>query len=174
MTDRRQRYVVVLTLLMGFVAGFLYTTSYSRLMVTKKPPNSSPQSHVIDQQTVKEDIKLQVNTSNKIELTFPKSELKKTSQRTLLGSSIQFQRCPMDRCWQSPNSGEQLSLEITPVSGNIFRQGMWEGNLVRRIHDILKNDPDVVFLDIGANVGVFSLTVAKLGRHTVSVDALRG
>lgn len=60
------------------------------------------------------------------------------------------------------------------MSGNIIRQGMWEGNLVRRIHDILKNEPDVVFLDIGANVGVFSLTVAKLGRPTVSVDALEG
>ena len=76
MTDRRQCYVVVLTLLMGFVASFLYTSSYSLLMVTRKPPKSSPQSHVIDQQTVKEDIKLQVNTNNKIELTFPKSDLK--------------------------------------------------------------------------------------------------
>ena len=60
------------------------------------------------------------------------------------------------------------------VSGNIIRQGMWDGILVRGIHDTLKNDPDVVILDIGANVGVFSLTVAKLGRHTVSVDALGG
>lgn len=60
------------------------------------------------------------------------------------------------------------------VSGNIIRQGMWEGHLVTRIHNILKNEPDVVFLDIGANVGVFSLTVAKLGRTTVSVDALEG
>ena len=34
MADRRQRYVVVLTLLEGFVAGRLYTSSYSRLMVT--------------------------------------------------------------------------------------------------------------------------------------------
>ena len=102
MTDRRQCYVVVLTLLMGFVAGFLYMSSYSLLMVTRKPPKSSPQSHVIDQQTVKEDIKLQVKTNNKIELTFPKSDFKEKSQRALLGSRIQFQRCPMDRCWQSP------------------------------------------------------------------------
>ena len=35
MTDRRQRYVVVLILLAGFVAGCLYTSSYSRLMMTR-------------------------------------------------------------------------------------------------------------------------------------------
>ena len=40
--------------------------------------------------------------------------------------------------------------------------------------DIVKNDPGVVFLDIGANGGLFSLTVVKLSRHTVSVDALGG
>ena len=34
MTDRRQCCIVVLILLDGFVAGRLYTSSYSRLMVT--------------------------------------------------------------------------------------------------------------------------------------------
>ena len=35
MADRRQCYVVVLILLAGFVVGRLYTSSYSRLMVTR-------------------------------------------------------------------------------------------------------------------------------------------
>ena len=212
MADRRQRYVVVLTLLAGFVAGCLYTSSYSRLMGTRKPPESSSQSHVIDQRTVKEDIRLQVNTNNKIELTFPKSPLKEKitestvrqqnsvptvsngpllakpefwgtvisrndsgwyKQEMFCDPSAKFVRTNL-RGPQNTPIHVYTTEEDQWVSGNIIRQGMWEGHLVRRIHDILKNDPDVVFLDIGANVGVFSLTVAKLGRHTVSVDALAG
>lgn len=51
---------------------------------------------------------------------------------------------------------------------------MWEGNFVIRIYNILKNEFDVVFLDIGVNVGVFLLIVVKFGWIIVFVDVLEG
>ena len=60
------------------------------------------------------------------------------------------------------------------VSGNIIRNGMWEGGWVTKIHSILSKDPEAVFIDIGANVGVFCLTAAKLGRRVIAIDALQG
>ena len=60
------------------------------------------------------------------------------------------------------------------VSANVIRQGMWEGDLVKKIHDILSKYPQSDFIDIGANIGVFSLTAAKLGRRVISIDAFEG
>ncbi|OWF34496.1 hypothetical protein KP79_PYT03440 [Mizuhopecten yessoensis] len=60
------------------------------------------------------------------------------------------------------------------VSGSIINVGMWEGDLVKMIHDFLKEDPERVFLDLGSNVGVFSLMAAKIGHKVFSVDMLLG
>ncbi|XP_062585454.1 uncharacterized protein LOC134247140 [Saccostrea cucullata] len=59
------------------------------------------------------------------------------------------------------------------VSGRIINEGKWEEHHIQRIHRILKSDPSMIFLDIGANVGAFSLTMAELGNPVIAVDALR-
>ena len=66
------------------------------------------------------------------------------------------------------------AVEDVWVSANVLRQGMWEGDLVKKIHDILSKYPHSDFIDIGANIGVFSLTAAKLGRRVISIDAFEG
>lgn len=58
------------------------------------------------------------------------------------------------------------------VSGRIIREGKWEEQHIQRIHKILKSDPSLIFLDIGANVGAFSLTMAELGNRVIAIDPL--
>ncbi|XP_069118989.1 uncharacterized protein [Argopecten irradians] len=60
------------------------------------------------------------------------------------------------------------------VSGSILKTGIWEKELVEKLQTFLRRDPDLVLLDIGANVGVFSLMAAKLGRTVFSIDCLTG
>ncbi|XP_061180172.1 uncharacterized protein LOC133188685 [Saccostrea echinata] len=59
------------------------------------------------------------------------------------------------------------------VSGRIINEGKWEEHHIQRIHRILRSDPSMIFLDIGSNVGAFSLTMAELGNPVIAVDALR-
>ena len=56
------------------------------------------------------------------------------------------------------------------VSGAIVETGIWEANTVNLMADIMKIDPRLDFIDIGANLGVYSLTIAALGRKVVAVE----
>ncbi|XP_062574237.1 uncharacterized protein LOC134236074 [Saccostrea cucullata] len=58
------------------------------------------------------------------------------------------------------------------VSGNVVKYGSWEGNNINLIIDLLIREPDIQFVDIGANVGVFTLAAALAGRRVIAVDAL--
>ncbi|XP_067678179.1 uncharacterized protein [Haliotis asinina] len=58
------------------------------------------------------------------------------------------------------------------VSGNIIDGRVWEHDQVRRFHDIAKQDGDMQFVDIGGNIGVYGLTIAKLGRTVLFVEPL--
>ncbi|KAK6167858.1 hypothetical protein SNE40_021790 [Patella caerulea] len=66
------------------------------------------------------------------------------------------------------NAGEDVY-----ISDNVARSGQWEGDLVGWVLNQLEKDQEAVFVDIGANIGVFSLTAAMFGRHVVSVDPVR-
>lgn len=187
MRDKRTMYIVVLAVLVGFILGFLYTSSYSRFMMTNKAPSSH--NVVVNRQSFEQNVKVQVNAKQSTDPIIQNGPLLVRSDfwgtvisRNESGWYKMEKFCdPMAKFVRTQLRGPQqtpihvyTAQEDQWVSGNIIRQGMWEGNLVTRIHNILKNDPDVVFVDIGANVGVFSLTVAKLGRHVIAVDALDG
>ncbi|XP_048771299.2 uncharacterized protein LOC125677330 [Ostrea edulis] len=58
------------------------------------------------------------------------------------------------------------------VSNSILKHGSWEGGYINMILDMLRQDPDLQFLDLGANLGVYSMAAAKLGRKVIAVDAL--
>ncbi|KAJ8307256.1 hypothetical protein KUTeg_015340 [Tegillarca granosa] len=45
-------------------------------------------------------------------------------------------------------------------------------NEIGQLLDYLKSDQNLNFIDIGANLGVFSLTVAKSGRKVLAIEAL--
>ncbi|KAK6176710.1 hypothetical protein SNE40_014956 [Patella caerulea] len=59
------------------------------------------------------------------------------------------------------------------VSGNIVREGGWERDYVSLIHGYLLNDTSLDFVDIGANIGVYTLTMAKLGRQVIAIEPLK-
>jgi FkbM family methyltransferase len=60
------------------------------------------------------------------------------------------------------------------VSGEILQKGAWEPGLTSRL--LQKLGPAAngrVFLDIGANIGWFSLAAAAAGHRVIAIDALR-
>ncbi|XP_062574259.1 uncharacterized protein LOC134236093 [Saccostrea cucullata] len=58
------------------------------------------------------------------------------------------------------------------VSNSVLKFGSWEGGFIDLILTFLRQDPKLQFLDLGANIGVYSMAVAKFGRKVVAVDAL--
>ncbi|CAD7941060.1 unnamed protein product [Amoebophrya sp. A25] len=56
------------------------------------------------------------------------------------------------------------------VSAGILRDGCWECGLVNLILSALRRHPKAVFLDAGANLGIYSITVAKMGRHVFAFE----
>ena len=56
------------------------------------------------------------------------------------------------------------------VSGGIRRQGGWDLEQNKAFMSALKYFPSAVYLDIGANIGMHSLVVAKSGRKVVAVE----
>ena len=58
------------------------------------------------------------------------------------------------------------------VSHDIIHSGRWEHHLAVPMVSMLQTDPSLTFIDIGANIGAFTLEIAKLGRKTISVEPL--
>ncbi|XP_046363561.2 uncharacterized protein LOC124140191 [Haliotis rufescens] len=58
------------------------------------------------------------------------------------------------------------------VSGFIWREGKWELDLVDIMHNILKQHPGWIFMDVGANIGVYSVSLAKAGREVIAIEPL--
>ena len=58
------------------------------------------------------------------------------------------------------------------VSANLRKSGVYESHLVYKLEALLRDRPDMQFLDIGCNIGAYTLTMANLGRTVVAVDAL--
>ena len=60
------------------------------------------------------------------------------------------------------------------ISKNLFTNGQWEGDFVSLVFRLLLKDNvhDIHFVDLGANIGVFTLAVAKLGLKVIAVEPL--
>lgn len=58
------------------------------------------------------------------------------------------------------------------VSGSLVRSGSWEPHLLKLMSGLLSRDKELQFMDIGANLGVFSLAMAKFGRQVIAVEPL--
>ena len=57
------------------------------------------------------------------------------------------------------------------MSKFILKAGMWEPGISLTIKLLLQNaNPDILFLDVGANLGIHSLYAAKLGHRVVAVE----
>ena len=66
-----------------------------------------------------------------------------------------------------------MSKEDRYVSYRILTNGTWENDYVKMIVNRLNDDPELAFIDIGANIGQFALVAASMGRKVIAVEALK-
>ena len=59
------------------------------------------------------------------------------------------------------------------ISGTIARGTVWESWIVDQMRHALRQDPSMGLLDIGANIGQYSLIAGKMGHQVVAVEALQ-
>ena len=58
------------------------------------------------------------------------------------------------------------------ISGIIDALSSWEGTPVSVMLKAMSMYPSAVFLDIGSNIGMYTVMMAAAGRHVVAVDAM--
>lgn len=58
------------------------------------------------------------------------------------------------------------------ISGQLKENGLWEPTNVRSFLRLLNEQNDTNVIDIGANIGLYSLLAAKLNRHVLAVEPL--
>ena len=64
------------------------------------------------------------------------------------------------------------SLSDVFISHDLEDTGMWEPHVFSDFVDVLNRDPTLGVIDIGANIGVYSLVAAKMGHRVVAVEPL--
>ncbi|XP_041364852.1 uncharacterized protein LOC121380137 [Gigantopelta aegis] len=58
------------------------------------------------------------------------------------------------------------------VSKSIIEKNEWEPKLTKIVTDIMSRDVTLDFLDVGSNVGAYTMTLAKMGRRVTAIEAL--
>ena len=58
------------------------------------------------------------------------------------------------------------------ISRELKERGMWEPTNIRSFLNLLNDLNDTNVIDVGANIGVYSLFAAKLGRNVIAVEPL--
>jgi FkbM family methyltransferase len=59
------------------------------------------------------------------------------------------------------------------ISAYVFDYGTWEPDLLNATGEVLLADPDLQFIDLGCNIGVFTLFAVKLGKTVIAVDPVK-
>ena len=79
--------------------------------------------------------------------------------------------------YRIPCSGLQTNICVKPPSKGkmmtkiIERKGAWEKAIVNSVIRVMEAHPTAVFLDIGANIGMYTLVIAAMRRQVLAVDA---
>ena len=58
------------------------------------------------------------------------------------------------------------------ISKDVQEKHVWEPHVFNTINKHIRHDPDIAFIDIGANIGVFTLQLANIGRRVIAIEAL--
>ena len=56
------------------------------------------------------------------------------------------------------------------MSAHIRREGIWEPHIVKEFQNIMYSDPELGFIDIGANIGLYSLVALAMGHTVLAVE----
>ena len=72
----------------------------------------------------------------------------------------------MTFCVKPPEEDLIVSRELAMGRG-------WEPELVSKVMEAMTLHPEAVFLDLGSNIGAYTLPVASMRRRVVAVDMMR-
>ena len=64
-------------------------------------------------------------------------------------------------------------LEDEVISATLIKEQTWEPNLLYVTGRILTNNRDLKFLDLGCNLGVYTIVAAKLGINVIAVEPIK-
>ena len=67
-------------------------------------------------------------------------------------------------CLKPFNKGKMMSKIIE-------KKGAWEENIVNSVIKAMNAYPSAVFLDVGANIGMYTVMIAAMKRNVIAVDA---
>mmetsp|Transcript_19013 Transcript_19013/g.42251 ORF Transcript_19013/g.42251 Transcript_19013/m.42251 type:complete len:368 (+) Transcript_19013:76-1179(+) len=56
------------------------------------------------------------------------------------------------------------------ISGGIQKDGCWECDHIKGVQDALSSHPGAYFLDVGGNIGMWTLSVAASGRESYTIE----
>lgn len=95
-----------------------------------------------------------------------------------LGPDTVCQPLPPHKVVSAGLPGRNFTMYIHPpasdvhVSGSIAHSGLWEGHIIEQIYwPRIWHNPDTVVVDIGANIGMYSLIAAQHGLQVIGVEA---
>ncbi|XP_074662554.1 uncharacterized protein LOC141915051 [Tubulanus polymorphus] len=57
------------------------------------------------------------------------------------------------------------------ISASLKNTGSWEPHLTSKLEQVLENDRNLNFIDVGANLGVYSIIALRYNRRMLAVDA---
>ncbi|CAH1799512.1 unnamed protein product [Owenia fusiformis] len=60
------------------------------------------------------------------------------------------------------------------VSGEFLKNSYWERSIVKAIMNQLSDNPDWGFVDVGANIGTYTIPALKLGAKVIAIEAMQG
>ncbi|CAC5406836.1 unnamed protein product [Mytilus coruscus] len=63
--------------------------------------------------------------------------------------------------------------EYDAISGTIKQRRSFESENVDAVMSMLRKDPQLTLIDIGANVGIYTLSAALFGRQVIAIDAAK-
>jgi len=129
----------------------------------------SAQNKPVTIATKHEDIKTVLNITD--EIIFYETRIVNNSTSPLLKNKCVSLKIP-DSQLTTPICVYEKSVDVW-ISGSLLTSGTWENDIMANIKKALDKDRRTAFLDLGCNIGVFTLMAAKLGHRVVSVDPLR-
>jgi FkbM family methyltransferase len=82
--------------------------------------------------------------------------------------------------WVQTSTNPSFQMSVHPPSEDIYVSGSiangagcWECDLVRLVQDKMQKYPDAYFIDLGANIGMYALTVAAMGQAVFAFEPMR-
>ncbi|CAF1003430.1 unnamed protein product [Brachionus calyciflorus] len=113
---------------------------------------------LINQIPIEENLSSKVNVIDFTKNLCPKNQFDAIKCRKSTFESVTSFLCVHDN---SRDTGPSLS---------IWRDGVWEPNILKFFINQIKINPDCLILDVGAQVGQYAIFAAQMGRDVVSVE----